>query len=384
VVDSAENCGSTPPTGMAHYTSCDRFATLCVVMKRKFLVIRLSAIGDVVRTLPAVKGLRERYPDAYIAWLVEEKSSNILLDSPYLDRVMVFPRRELVGSAGSRASPAARAGSLRRFIRELRVESFDTVLDFHGIFKSGVLARLSGAKERIGFARGYTKEFNWLFINRAVVPPGRRINRYERNISLVESLGAAPSNLDVTIVVPEAAKRGVEEFLGQFDDSKPLVAMHPATSRPFKHWEPEKYARVADRLLTDGIAHVLVTYGPGEEDVARRVVAQMQSGAAPIMKAGSLREYAWLIKRADVYFGSDTGPMHIASTMCTPVVAMFGPTDPVVNSPYRQPHHVLYKALPCSPCSERRCSRDLECMTSITVEEAYDAIVRMLETSGAL
>jgi lipopolysaccharide heptosyltransferase I len=353
-------------------------------MRRKFLVIRLSAIGDVVRTLPAVKGLRERFPDAYIAWLVEEKSSDVLLDSPYLDRVMVFPRRELVGSTGSRASPAARAGSLRRFIRELRAESFDTVLDFHGIFKSGVLARLSGAQERIGFAREYTKEFNWLFINRAVVPPGHRINRFERNISLVESLGAAPSNLDVTISVPEAVKSAVEELLGHFDDGKPLVAIHPATSRPFKHWEPQNYARVADKLLTDGIAHVLVTYGPGEEEVARRVVAQIQSGAAPIMKAGSLREYAWLIKRANLFFGSDTGPMHIASAMGTPVVAMFGPTDPAVNSPYRQPHHVLYRALPCSPCSERRCSRDLECMASITVDEAYDSIVGMLDRTGGL
>jgi lipopolysaccharide heptosyltransferase I len=352
-------------------------------MGRKFLVIRLSAIGDVVRTLPAVKGLRERCPDAYIAWLVEEKSSDILLDSPYLDRVIVFPRRELVGRAGSRASPAARAGSLRKFIRELRAERFDTVLDFHGIFKSGLLARLSGGKERIGFARRYTKEFNWLFVNRAVVPPGHGINRYERNVSLVESLGAAPSNLDVTITVPEEVKSGVEEFLGQFDGSKPLVAIHPATSRPFKHWEPHNYARVADRLLMDGIAHVLVTYGPGEEEVARQVVAQMPSGTAPIMKAGSLRGYAWLIEQADVYFGSDTGPMHVASTMGTPVVAMFGPTDPAVNSPYRQPHHVLYKGLPCSPCSERRCSRNLECMASITVEEAYNAIAGMLGQTGA-
>ena len=352
-------------------------------MGRKFLVIRLSAIGDVVRTLPAVKGLRERYPDAYIAWLVEEKSSDILLDNPYLDRVIIFPRRELVGSGGPRASPSARAGSLGRFVRELRAEKFDTVLDFHGIFKSGLLALLSGTKERIGFDRRYTKEFNWLFINRTVVPPGHRINRFERNISLVESLGATPSNLDVTIAVPEEVRSGVERLLEPFGGRKPLVAIHPATSRPFKHWDSQNYAKVADKLLANGVAHVLITYGPGEEDVAHKVVSQMRSGTAPLLKTGSLREYAWLIKRADMYLGSDTGPMHIASAMGTPVVAMFGPTDPVVNSPYRQPHHVLYKALPCSPCNERRCSRDLECMTAITVEEAYDAAVGMLEKTGA-
>jgi len=342
-------------------------------MAKRFLVIRLSAIGDVVRTMPAVKGLRERYPDAYIAWLVEEKSSDVLVDCPYLDRVIVFPRKQLVGRTGSRTR------SLNEFVRELRCERFDTVLDFHGIFKSGVLARLSGAKERIGFHRRYTKEFNFLFVNHAVIPPGKRINRFERNISLVESLDAVPSNLDVEIVIPDDVKRRVGELLGPFDRSRPLVAVHPTTSRPFKLWDSGNYAKVADKLATDDGAQVLITCGPGERDAAQQVVERMQSPPPPVIQSGSLREYAWLVKQADVYFGGDTGPMHIASAMGAPVVAMFGPTDPVVNSPYRQPHRVLYKDLPCSPCKERRCSRNLECMTAITVEEAYQAIVDMLE-----
>ena len=339
----------------------------------RLLVIRLSAIGDVVRTIPAVKGLRERYPDAYIAWLVEEKSSDILLDSPYLDRVIVFPRTQLVRNPG----PAI------GFVQELRRGRFDTVLDFHGIFKSGLLAFLSGAEKRIGFHRRYTKEFNSLFINHTVVPPGERISRFERNVSLVESLGAIPSNLDVEIVVPDEVKRDVENMLRPFDKGKPLVAIHPTTSRPFKHWDSANYAKVADRLLTDGVAQVIVTCGPGEEESAQQVLSQMQSGGVPLVQNRSLREYAWLVKQADVYFGADTGPMHIASAMGTPVVAMFGPTDPVVNGPYRQPHRVLYKGLPCSPCKERGCSRNLECMTAITVEEAYDAILDMLKSARA-
>jgi len=352
-------------------------------MRRKFLVIRLSAIGDVVRTLPAVKGLRERYPDAYIAWLVEEKSSDILLDSPYLDRVIVFPRGELVGGARSPASIVATARASARFVRELRAEKFNTVLDFHGIFKSGLLALLSGANERIGFHRTYTKEFNSLFINHPIVPPGNRINRFERNASLVTSLDAHPSNLDVVIAVPDEIKVNMRRLIALRADDKPLVVLHPTTSRPFKHWDSENYARVADKLLSNGVAQVLITCGPGEEDAAQQVLSHMQSSAVPVVETRSLREYAWLIKQADLYFGSDTGPMHIASAMGTPVVAMFGPTDPVVNSPYRQPHHILYKALPCSPCKERRCSRNLECMTAITVEEAYNAIVDMLKTTGA-
>jgi len=323
--------------------------------------------------MPAVKGLREGYPDAYIAWLVEEKSSDILVDCPYLDRVILFPRRQLVGDAGSRAR------WLKQFVRELRGERFDTVLDFHGIFKSGALALLSGAKERIGFHRNYTKEFNFLFVNRSVMLPGEQISRFERNISLVESLYAAPSNLDVEILVPDDVKRRVGELIEPFNRNRPLVAIHPTTSRPFKLWDSGNYAKVADRLLTDGVAQVLITCGPGERDAAQQVVAQMQSSPPQVIQSGSLREYAWLVNQADLYFGGDTGPMHIASAMGTPIVAMFGPTDPVVNGPYRQPNRVLYKDLPCSPCKERRCARNLECMRAITVEEAYDAILEMLK-----
>jgi len=350
-------------------------------MERRFLVIRLSAIGDVVRTMPAVKGLRERYPRAHIAWLVEDKSSDILVDCPYLDRLIVFPRRQLVGKSGSRMSMRTRARLLTRFVRELRRERFDTVLDFHGLFKSGLLGLLSGAKERIGLHRRYTRELNFLFVNRTVILPGKRINRFERNMSLVELLDAAPSNLDVEIVVPESVKPGVEKILEPFDRGKPLVAIHPTTSQPFKLWDSGNYAKVADKLLTDGVAQVLITCGPGERDAAQQVVAQMQQPPPPLVQTGSLREYAWLVKQADVYFGGDTGPMHIASAMGTPIVALFGPTTPTIDAPYRQPYRALHKDLPCSPCNERRCGRNFECMTAITPEEAYDAILDILEAT---
>lgn len=336
-------------------------------------MVRLSAIGDVVRTLPAVKGLRERFPDAYIAWLVEDKSSDILIGNPYLDKVIVFPRRDLVGGARS-----GRTRFLKKFVSDLRAERLDTVLDFHGAFKSGLFSFLSGAQERIGFQRHHTKEFNFLFINHTVVPPGKRINRIERNISLVAALGASLLNLDVTMPVPAETRMKVEKMLDPFDKRRPLVAIHPTTSRLFKHWDAENYAKVADKLLSDGAAQVMITYGPGEEEAAQKVVGYMRSNAAPLIPTRSLREYAWLVKQATVYFGSDTGPMHIASAMGTPVVALFGPTDPVVNGPYRQPHTILYKGLPCSPCKERRCSRNLECMTGITVEEAYAAVANMI------
>jgi len=352
----------------------DKTAPFRVEDGARILVVRLSAIGDVVRTIPAVRAVREALPAAYIGWAVEDKAASLLEDSPYIDTLHVMPRRAWRRNY-------LRMGPFRRFIREIRDTGYNVALDFHGNAKSGAVGWLSGATVRVGFARGHCQEFNHLATTHHVVPPGERINRYERNFSLVESIiGLPPYNLDVEIPIEESVRRDIDSFLEDWrDPSRPMVAVHPVTSRPFKVWPAELYAQVCDRLTAGPVpCQVLLTWGPGERD-ATETVAKLTPGdieLAPPMT--SLKHFAYLVSRADLYFGGDTGPMHIASTMGTPVVAVFGSTDPVVNGPYREPHCVLYANLECSPCSERRCDRGHECMTRITADAALDAIRELL------
>jgi len=340
----------------------------------RILVVRLSAIGDVVRTIPAVKAVRAALPKAFIGWAVEDKAASILDHSPYIDTVHILPRRRWRRNY-------LRLGPFRQFIRGIRAAGYDTLLDFHGNAKSGLVGWLSRVGDRRGFARGYCAEFNHLATTCHIVPPGIRINRYERNFSLVESIiGPPPYDLDVDIPVDESVASEIDSVLERWrDPSRPFVVVHPVTSRPFKVWPPESYARVCNEL-TEGPerCQVLLTWGPDEREATQRV-AQLAAGAtrlAPPMT--TLEHFACMVSRADLYFGGDTGPMHIASSMGTPVVAIFGPTDPVVNGPYRDRSRVLYAGLDCSPCTERKCRRAHECMTRITPDQALGAIRELL------
>jgi len=350
-------------------------------MRHRILILRLGAIGDVVRTIPVAEALRKEYRSAHIAWAVEPKSVDVLSGNPAIDELVVFERAPVCdGSIRQRVSGTLRnVAAFVSFVRTLRRKRFDCVLDFHGIFKSGLAGWLSGAPERIGYSRAYSKELNSLFTNRRVSPGGRRISRFEKNACLLAAVTRNPPETDATIYVPDRNKEEVDRLLAERRGAgnNKLVVVHCATSRPLKQWPTEYYARTCDTLVGQGL-DVVLTCGTGEEGIRDEIRSLMNEGSI-IINTPSLKHYAWLVKRADVYFGGDTGPMHIASAMGTPVVAVFGPTDPVVVGPYRQPYKVLWKKLDCSPCNERGCKRNIECMRSIPPEEATAAILELLE-----
>jgi len=316
-------------------------------------------------------------PRAFIGWAVEDKAADLLDELPWLDTHHVLERHAW-------RKNYLRTGPFLSFIREIRKTRYDIAFDFHGNAKSGVVTWLSRAPIRIGFARKYSKECNFLATNRHIVPPGHNINRYERNFSLVEPvIGPPPYDLDIEIPIGEKVRDDIDRYLNKWrDPNRPFVLVHPITSRPFKVWPAANYATVCDKLTAGPEqCQIMLTWGPGEQTAAQQIadLASTRIDLAPPMP--SLKHFAYLVSRADVYFGGDTGPMHIASTMGTPVVAIFGPTDPAVNGPYREPNRVLYSAMDCSPCRERRCDKNHECMTAITPQMARTAILDLIKTA---
>ena len=211
----------------------------------RILIIRLSAIGDVVRTLPAVNALRERFPTAHIAWVVEEKARDVLVHQPEIDETIVFQRNRWKKALLNPLGFLRTTGEVYRFVRELRGRHYDIAFDFHGILKSGLISYMSGAKERVGFDRGYCKEWNHLFNNRKVSPRSNRINRFERNFSLLGPLGLDGVRGDVDLHVSQEDMEYVDQFFrGRRPGmSGPLVAIHPGTSSKttYKRWPPTKY-----------------------------------------------------------------------------------------------------------------------------------------------
>jgi len=330
----------------------------------RILIVRLSAIGDVVRLLPALHTLRENYPYAQIDWAVETKSASVLDGHPALDRVLIFDR-----PPGWKAA----AKSFWAFCRRIRANHYDVAIDFHGIFKSGMIVAGSRAPERYGFARPRSQELSFLFTNKRVKLPSPDLNRTEENLMLCDLLCPRRESLDVTIYVPADVQEEIDEYFEEtFDGGKFVAAIHVPVEREEKRWPAEYFAELADALLADGRFDVLLTWGPGQLPTVENVVRRTRRHPVVAPETATLKHLAWLLHRADLYFGGDTGPMHIAAAMGTPVVAVFGGTDPAKHAPFRKPCEVLYVKGDGKGLDPR------ERLRRVTPDIAYDACVRLV------
>ncbi len=346
----------------------------------RILVLRLGAIGDVARTLPAVSALRAGYPGAHLAWLVEPASRDLLASQPWVDEVLVFPR-DALASALRRGRLGSFAATLWRFVRRLRRRRFELAVDFHSLAKSALLARASGAPLRVGYAHPYGREGSWWLATaraRLVSPP---ISRFERNLGLVEFLGLPESPAPAPLRVDPEARRRMGTALG--DGDAPVI-LHPGTSpgTPHKRWGTDGWAAVARALAGEGM-RVLVSNGPSPEEGAEAdaVVAGAGGRAARAPETAGLGELAALLAHARVFVGSDSGPLHMASLVGTPVVQLLGPTDPVENAPYPgTPSRSVRVPVACSPC--RRGCAAAACMRRIGPDAVVAAVRALLAVAG--
>lgn len=340
-------------------------------------MIRLGAVGDVVRTLPAASALRSAYPSAHLSWLVEPASSSLLEAQPWIDEVFVYPRSTLVGHL-RRGRVFEFARELRAFLRSLRSARFDLAVDFHGILKSGVLSWLARARTRVGYARPYGREFTWLFANQRAKLGPRGASRFERNLALVRFLGLDPEPMPEPLSFGE--KNGTYTDFELQDGGAPVV-LHPGTSdaTPYKRYTVSGYSAVARALARDPGVTVIVTSGPARDDheLAQAIVAGASGAARLAPPTPSLVDLAALFARCRLYIGSDTGPLHVASLVGTPVVQLLGPTDPGENAPYSgTASRILRVPVACSPC--RRGCAAATCMRAISPQQVTDAARALL------
>ena len=360
----------------------------------RVLIIRLSAIGDVVRTLPAALMIRRALPGAHLAWLVEDLAAGALEGHPALDALWVVPRRRWREGFSSPARWGATLAEAFGFARRLRAARFDWVIDFHGILKSGLWALASGARVRAGYeeagGRGWgSREGNRFFTNVRVDVPRRALSRFERNAILaravvVDLLGlgpeAAQSPAGRLLPVAPAINAEVERFFRMLDApaAGALVAIHPGSSAgtSYKRWFPERFGEVADALASRG-HRVILTWGPGEREAAEVIARGMKHPAILAPETPTLQHLSAIFRRCALFIGNDTGPMHVAALSGIPVVAVLGPTDPVENAPYPGvPSAVVRRDVACS-CPKRRCLTRA-CFDAVTADDVLDEALRLL------
>jgi len=345
------------------------------------LIIRLSAIGDVINVLPALRRLRAQFPGSKITWLVEDRASEILRDHPDVDEVIIYPRKKWQSGILRVNKSLNIISESLSFYKKLRKNHYDLVIDFQGNLKSAVMNLITGSGNRLGFGRGYCKEFNYLSTQHHVYPVGKKIHRIEKNLSLLKEL-----DIETTFLQPELpVTKDDEEYISNFIDEKadpslPIIIIHPGTSKfgSFKQWPAENYTLLADMIQDKYDANVILTWGPGELDVVNEIAGSVKHKALPACETKSIKQLTALIKRATLFIGGDTGPLHIASIMGIPVVGLYGPKDPAIYGPYDGTAIVIKKDVPCSPCRKRTCG-DPICMSSILPEDVFSGVEKLMQ-----
>ncbi len=342
----------------------------------RILIVRLSALGDVVHALPMLDALRRAQPSAHIGWLVEEKAASLLAGHPQIDRLWVAPRAQLAELL-RRGRMIAALRLLLGFARELRAARYDLVIDAHSNARSSVLAWCSGAGRRIGLAHGYAKEgAGWLYTDR-VVPTAARQLKVQRTLDLLRPLGIDPRGARAVLGIPESMRAWARAQVEQLG-SRPVVAIHPGVSDfgAIKQWDPARFGRTAIRLARERGARCLVTWGPGERELAMRVVASSEGFAVLGPETGSILHIAALYQACELVIGADTGPLHLAAALGVPVVGLYGPKDAAVYAPWDArtgaAAPVVRRAVYCSPCNRRTCSNVI-CMPAIQVGDVVAA-----------
>jgi len=336
---------------------------------RRILIVRLSALGDVVLSSGLIPALKARWPEARLSWLVDAPAAPLLAHNPRLDELRVLPLSQWkqLWRSGQRLQ-AWRA--FRAWARELRAQEFDLVIDPQGLFKSGVCGWLSGAPLRVSL---WPREGNQLFVHdcvRPAIPPGpERIISFEYR-ALADAVGAPEFRLD--LAVGEAPRqRAIQVMREAGIAGRPTAILAPFTTRPQKHWLEERWPMLAAALWEAGYQPVILG-GPGDRAGAERMASQE---ARIVNLAGRLKldETVAAIAQSQLLVGVDTGLTHMGIALGLPTVALFGSTAPYLHAGTDRVQ-VLYKALPCSPCHRApTCGGQFDCMKQITVAEVMTA-----------
>ncbi len=344
----------------------------------RFLLVRLGSLGDIVHTLPVLATLRAAFPRARIDWLVEACWQELIELNPDLSNVVPIDtfawRRSLHRRDTWRAA--------FNFVRNLRQVGYDTVLDLQGLYKSALLARMSGARARLGFHERFLKEPGAsLFYTRRVTPPAGR-HLVEAYVALAQAVGATTPTLRFPLPTSTDDETLVEQQLRQHH-LRDFFVLSPGGGWGAKRWPLERYALLHNTLARERGWRCFLNLGPGEAWLADEFRAHARV-ARPVHFPLRLRQLVALLRRAKLLVSGDTGPLHLAAALGVPVVGLFGPTDPARNGPYalQAERAVVVHHPESGPVSYKRGDKPAPAMLAITVEEVKAAVDRVLEASG--
>jgi len=368
---------------------------------RKILLIKLSAVGDVVHTFPVLNKLRQRYPAARLDWLTTPPIAELLRHNQAITTVIEFERAEW--NSPWRLAPFANTA---RLAAKLRAVGYDLVLDIQGQLRSAFFTLATSAPVRIGFDRPRAsvwdasprkfsaearrhawqgaREGSWIAYTHHIAVPTLDLHAVDRYLNIGPILGLDRGPADFSFPIPQAADVSVDALLARYGvGDKPLMIMAPGTVWETKNWGGDKFAAVARHFMLSGMAVTLI--GSRRDRAVCEEVAGRVPGAINIAGETALTELAALVRRSAMNVTNDSGPMHLAAALDRPVVSIFGPTDAVWTGPYRRPDAVAQAHVPCAPCYLRqlsRCHYGHRCMQEVSTLSVIERIERFLRPSA--
>jgi len=329
---------------------------------KKILIIKPSALGDVVHTLPILKLLRRRFPRSHIAWLINPPFANLIEGHPDLNEVIYFERKRFAEGWRNRDA----AAGLMAFKSALRDRAFDLAIDLQGLFRSAWLGFYCGAPARVGFANA--REMAPFFYTHRVPVRNVEVHAIERYLAIAEALGCERGPVEFDFAVTDKDRRQLllrAENCGHcLDDGRKFAVLLPGTNWPTKKWPAGHFAALVPMLREK--------FGL-ESIVAGTIDTPTVAGAINLAGQTTLKQLVALLERANVVIANDTGPMHIAAALHRPLVSLFGPTNPIRTGPYRRMETAVRLNISCAPCYSRSCSHQ-SCMQWLTPEMVCAAV----------
>ena len=335
------------------------------MVSQRILLIRLSSLGDIVLTTPAIRAVRAHFPDAYIAMLVGKQSADVLRENPHLDEIITFDR----------FAKGKDTGEMLRTVRVLRERKFTLAIDLQRKFRTTLLMYLSGATARVGKGALCTVR---------VLEQGNK-HATAHYFDLLHAIGipAVDQRLELFLAESERTDASQRFDAAGVPQTGLKVGIFPGAGWKLREWMPDRFAAIADRLVRHFNAEVLIFGGQKEADLVHAVVKLMGARAVPFAGNLQVRELAACIEKCDLFLTNDTGPMHIAAAVETPTVSLFGPGNHIRFQPLGGLHQTIRHDVPCSPCKQftDKC-KDNICMKKITVDEVWQSISDTLALSA--
>jgi heptosyltransferase-1 len=336
---------------------------------KNILIVKLSAIGDVIHALPVAHALKQTYPQARITWVVEKPAYGLLTDNPDIDEIIIFDKPKFKSLAGLLTQGP-------KLSKELKMHQFDLAIDLQGLFKSAAIAYLSGAAKRVVYCNARELS-HW--VGQRICGQHKEGHIVERYLDVARYLGCNITTVAFPIHITKAEAQTAEAIANHagLRLEQPYAVLAPGTNWVSKCWPATHFAALADKLYASNIIPVIIG-GSSDNSLAQEIIANTAIPPIDLTGKTSLKQLAYLVKQAQCFVGGDTGPMHLAVAVGTKAVTMFGPTDPHRNGPYGDKHTILRSPLSCAGCWQRKCPQGDDCMSAISVDTVFAAVVKGL------